>query len=70
MYHYYQLHCKMHNNINTFKHVRKKIHVVCRFHYPLPPMSKTTILKPLKLKEDLYFSKTIWNNKQQFFMKV
>jgi hypothetical protein len=24
MNHYYQLHCKMHNNINTFKHVRKK----------------------------------------------
>jgi hypothetical protein len=24
MCHYYQLHYKMHNNINTFKHVRKK----------------------------------------------
>jgi len=67
MYHYYHLRYKMHNNINTFKHVRKKNHVVCRFHYPLLPMSKTTILKQLKLEEDLPFSKTICNNKQFFF---
>jgi hypothetical protein len=25
MYRYYQLHYKMHNNINTLEHVRKKI---------------------------------------------
>jgi hypothetical protein len=24
MYHYYQIHCKIHNNINTHVHVRKK----------------------------------------------
>jgi hypothetical protein len=24
MYHYYQIHCKMHNNINTHVHVRKQ----------------------------------------------
>jgi hypothetical protein len=41
----------MHNNINTFNHV------VCRFHYPLPPINKTTILKPLELKENLPFNK-------------
>jgi len=25
MYHYYRLHYKMHNNINTLEHVRKKV---------------------------------------------
>jgi hypothetical protein len=46
----------MYNNINTLEHGRKN-RVVYRFHHPLPPMSKTTILKPLELKEDLPFSK-------------
>jgi hypothetical protein len=47
----------MHNNINTFEHVRKIIMLFLDFHYPLAPMSKTTILKPLELKKDLPFSK-------------
>ncbi len=43
---------------------KKKNNVVCKFHYQLPPMSKTTILKPLELKEDLPFNKKNCNNKQ------
>ncbi len=39
-----------HQHIQTCK---KQNHFVCRFHHPLPPMNKTTILKPLELKEDL-----------------
>jgi predicted transcriptional regulator len=58
---------QQHQHIQTCK---KIIHVVSRFHYPLPPMSKTTILKPLKLKEDLPFTKTICNNKQQHFFET
>jgi hypothetical protein len=47
MYDYYQTHYKMHNNINTNIHVRKKNHVFYKFHYPLPPMCETKILEPL-----------------------
>ncbi len=45
IFHYYQLHYKMPNNINTFEHVRKK-KIVCRFHYPLLAMSTTKISYP------------------------
>ncbi len=62
MYHYYQLHYKMHNNINTLK---KKIHVLYRFHYSLPPMNKTIFFKPLEFKKKKPFNKKICNNKQQ-----
>ncbi len=54
-------------NAQQHQHTRtckKRNHVVYRFHYPLPPMSKTTILKPFELKEDLPFNKNICNNKQ------
>jgi len=49
----------MHNIINTLGHVRKKImlFVDSSIHYVPMPMSNTTILKPLELKEDLHFSK-------------
>jgi len=53
MFHYYQLHYKMHN-INTLQHVIKKS-CLFKFHYPLPPMSITKILLPLELQEDILF---------------
>jgi hypothetical protein len=58
---------QQHQHIRTCK---KKNHVVCEFHYPLPLMSKTTILKPFELKEDLPFSKKNCNNKQQQILKI
>ncbi len=56
MYHCYQTHYKMHNNINTHVHVRKKNHVVCKFNHPLPPMHETKNLKPLQINENYPFS--------------
>ncbi len=56
MYHCYQIHYKMHNNINTRIHVRKKNNVVYRFHYPLPPMRETKILEPLQIDGNYPFS--------------
>ncbi len=55
-YHYYRTHYEMHNNINTHVHVRKKIYVFCRFHYPLPPMCETKILEPFQINENKPFS--------------
>ncbi len=55
MYHYYQIYYKMHNNINTHVRVRKKPFVY-RFHYPLPPMCETKILKPLQMNGNYPFS--------------
>jgi hypothetical protein len=48
MYHCYQIHYKMHNNINTHVHVKKKNHV-CGFHYLLPLTCETQILEPLQI---------------------
>jgi hypothetical protein len=50
----------MHNNINTHVHVRKKSHVICRFHYPLPPMRGTKNLEPPQINRNYPFS-------QQYF---
>jgi hypothetical protein len=58
MYHCYQTHYKMHN-INTHIHVRKN-HVVCRFHYSLPPMCETKKLESLQINGNYPFS-------QQYF---
>jgi hypothetical protein len=54
MHHCYQIHYKMHNNINTHVHVKK--HNVCRFHYLLPPMCETKILEPLQINGNYLFS--------------
>jgi hypothetical protein len=35
---------------------KKTSHVVYRFHYPLPPMCETKILKPLQMNENYPFS--------------
>ncbi len=35
---------------------KEKNHVVCRFHYPLPPMCETKILKPLQINGNYSFS--------------
>jgi hypothetical protein len=35
--------------ISTHVHVKKKNHVVCRFHYPLLPMLETKNLEPLQI---------------------
>jgi hypothetical protein len=35
---------------------KKKNHVVCRFHYPLPPMRETKNLEPLQINENDPFS--------------
>jgi hypothetical protein len=59
MYHYYQTHYKMHNNINTHVHVKKN-NVVCRFDYPLLLMCVTKKFKPLQINENYPFS-------QQYF---
>ncbi len=56
MYHCYQTHYKMHNNINTHVHVKKKNHVVYGFHYPLPPMHEIKYLKPLQINGNYPFS--------------
>jgi hypothetical protein len=53
MYHYYQTHYKMHNNINTHVHVKKN-HVICKLHYPLLLMYETKILKPFQINEKLF----------------
>ncbi len=49
MYHCYQIHYKMHNNINTCLYVRKKNNVGYKFHYPLHPMRETKKLQPLQM---------------------
>ncbi len=54
MYHCYQIHCKMHNNINTCLHLRKK--KVCRFHYPSPPMHETKNLENISNNGNYPFS--------------
>jgi hypothetical protein len=46
----------MQNNINTHVHVRKKNHVVCKFHYPLPPMCEIKKLKPFQINKNYPFS--------------
>jgi hypothetical protein len=58
MYHCYQTHCKMQNNINTHVHVHveKKNHVVCRFQYPLLPMHETKNLEPFQINGNYPFS--------------
>jgi hypothetical protein len=53
-----------HQHIQTCK---KQNHFVCRFHHPLPPMNKTTILKPLELKEDLPSKKNKFATSNKFF---
>ncbi len=63
MYHCYQTHHKMHNNINTHIHVRKKNHV-CRFHYQLPLMHETKILEPFQINGDYPFSQNTSKHKQ------
>jgi hypothetical protein len=35
---------------------KKKNHVVCRFHYPLPPMHATKILEPFQINGNYPFS--------------
>jgi len=47
-------------NAQQYQHTqtcKEKNHVVYKVHCPLPPMSKTTILKPFELKEYLTFNK-------------
>jgi hypothetical protein len=56
MYHFDQTHDKMHDNINTHVHIRKKNHVVCRFHYQLPLMCETISLKPFQINGNDPFS--------------
>jgi hypothetical protein len=56
MYHCYQIHYKMHNHINTCVHVNKNKKVVCRFHYPSPPMCETKKLEPLQIDGNYPFS--------------
>ncbi len=53
---YCQTHYKMQNNINTHIQAKKKTHVVCRFHYPLPPMCEIKILKPFQINGNYPFS--------------
>ncbi len=53
MYHCYQIHCKVHNNINRHIHVRKKH---CRFRYPLLFMRETKFLEPLQIDGDYPYS--------------
>ncbi len=45
----------MHNNINTFKYVRRKNQIVYKFHYPLPPISTTKTLHTFESKGDISF---------------
>jgi hypothetical protein len=42
--------------MSTCVHVRKKNHVVCVFHHPLPPVHETKILEPLQMNENYPFS--------------
>jgi hypothetical protein len=55
MYHCYQTHYKMHNNINMHVHVKKN-YVVCRFHYPLLSIRETKNLKPFQINGNYPFS--------------
>ncbi len=55
MYHCYQTHYKIHDNINTHVHLKNKNHV-CRFHYPLPPMHETKNLESLQINGNDPFS--------------
>ncbi len=70
MYHCYQNHHKMHNNINTHVHVRKKNHVVCRFQYQLPPMHETKSLEPLQMNGNYLFSQQYLHAHKQFFFSI
>ncbi len=56
MYHCYQTHYKMHNNINMHVRTCKKNYVVHRFHYPLFSMRETKNLKPLQINGNYPFS--------------
>jgi hypothetical protein len=46
-------------NTQQYQHTctcKNKNHVVCRFHYPLPPMHETKILEPLQINGNYPFS--------------
>ncbi len=60
MYHCYQTHYKMHNNINTRVHVKGKNHVV----YLLLPMCETKNLKPLQVNIIIHFHNKTSEHKQ------
>ncbi len=42
-----------HQHTHTCK---KEYHVICRFHYPLPPMRETKILESLQINGNYPFS--------------
>jgi len=69
MYHCYQNHYKMHNNINTHVHVREKNHVVCRFQYQLPPMRETKSLEPFQMNGNYPFSQQYLHTHKQIFFQ-
>jgi hypothetical protein len=69
IFHYHHLHYKMHNNINTFKHIRKN-HVIDRFqYYPLPPMSTKTFYIHLNQKRTYLLAKTYLQQQAIFFFE-
>jgi hypothetical protein len=46
---------------------KKKNHVVCRFHYPLPPICETKILKTLQINGNYPFSQQYLQTQIFFF---
>ncbi len=65
MYHCYQTHYKMHNNINTHVHVKKN-HVVYKVHYPLPLMHEKK-KKPFQINGNYPFSQQYLQTQAIFF---
>jgi hypothetical protein len=66
---HYQTHYKMHNNIITHIHIKKN-HVVCRFHYLLPPMCEIKILKPLQINGIIHFHNNTSKHKQTKYFNL
>ncbi len=66
MYHYYQIHYKMPNNLNTCVHVKKKIMLFVDFITHYLPCVKKEILEPLEIDGIYLFSKKTpkYTNKQ------
>ncbi|XP_063420756.1 uncharacterized protein LOC134705970 [Mytilus trossulus] len=60
-------------NYQTHRHARtcrKKGHSVCRFNFPIPPMSKTTLLQPIDSEADVKFISTCKKNCNKILDKL
>jgi hypothetical protein len=63
LYHYYQIHYKMHNNINTCVHVN-------RFHYPFPPMREIQFSEPFQINWNYPFSQQYLHTQANLFFNL